>query len=373
MKSSIPQMVWAGVAIIVLALIHVAFPTFGHVPLFHAYALGFVHHGTWPREYPYLAAVEFALPLALPLSYNAAWLLLEALGWFGVAYVLYLEGANLWLWGGAILLAGIEPAFGLAEAYPVLLVAIAFYLQSRGKIAGSGLALAAAAAIRLYPLLLLPIWLAGLRTWRERVRLAGWSLIPFVGGWIIAYLRHPGGVFSAVFWELGRPAEFESSPAAVSYLLHLLGVPMRFAMGYGSTLVLSPESAIVTLLFEVTAVGLLAYLIWQVYRGHLDIPRASVVALAGILALHKSMTPEYVLWLLPFAALVGEDTGLWLLLGALTALVFPFVRIATAPGGRPIPVAPLEMDVVVARDLVLGLLPLVALWRWRSGSRAKKA
>ena len=194
------------------------------------------------------------------------------------------------------------------DALPALLTvgALAALLYGRGTLA-LGL-LGAAFAVKLYALVLVPLALLRLgraAAWRGLAAFAGVAVVLIVP-WVAL---SPHGVWESVRAQLGRGLHAESLGASVllagdrvgAYDAHVVkrlhpaatrdltgGLP--HALGYATS---------VLALLAVAAV-------WLVYSRRRDrLELAFAAAIAGVLAFAKVLSPQYLVWLIPFVPFGG--------------------------------------------------------------------
>jgi len=266
------------------------------------------------------------------------------------------------------------------DLLPTALAAGSLALVLRGRERAAGVALGAAIAAKLYPLLLVP--LLGAFVWRSRGRAAAVrggialaltvavAFLPFV-------LVAPGGVRDSLREQGARGLQAESTPAsllvAVTRGAWKLGLtdhlPMHIDEGEVGRLVTAevrgPGVAAGTVLSTllVTAIVLLAWA-RSVLRPLTadETVRLCAVVLVALLALGRVLSPQFVIWLLPFVPLVAGRRGraATLLLAAVLAAThvwFPdvyrdYVNLLDAP----------STALLVVRNALLVALLVVLGW-----------
>ncbi|MEU3792171.1 glycosyltransferase 87 family protein [Streptomyces fructofermentans] len=197
-------------------------------------------------------------------------------------------------WDG--LLVALAPAFALTstinwDLLAVALTAAAMLMWSRSRPLAFGVLLGLATAAKLYPLFLLgPLlvlcWRAG--RWRE----FGTALLGAVGSWLIVnvpiMLLAPEGWAKFYSFSQERPIDFGSFWLIMSQRLEL-------------QLATETVNTIATLLMLVCCVGVAALTLTAPRR-----PRFAQLAfliVAAFILTNKVYSPQYVLWLIPLAAL----------------------------------------------------------------------
>jgi hypothetical protein len=219
------------------------------------------------------------------------------------------------------------------DLVPVALMLGALLALTRGRSAGGFALLGAGAMTKLFPALLVPVagaWLLGRRRGADAVR----GVLVFVA--VVAVVSLPflgAGYIDAYRYQLERPVQIESTPATVLFALggsHVTGTA-TVPDAHGSNGLDGGAADVVQTAFTALLVATLALAVVLVARGPPDEHRLLLGALAALLAftaLGKVLSPQFLVWLVPFGALAwtwGERT-LALLLGAailLTQLEFP--------------------------------------------------
>lgn len=232
------------------------------------------------------------------------------------------------------------------DLFPALLTALALLSVARARPMWAGVWLGLGVAAKLYPIVLLPIcglfYLAqGNRRGLARLALGGVvgalaPTLPFV-------LAAPRQIGSFVTYHQLRGLQLESLPAGAIVLAHVLGLTAaKLEFNYGALHLVSPASAAALRWLPMAFVGLFALVCaaaWQSFRQQ---PRTTpgerpsegaietlvVYATAALLAFiitNKVFSPQYLIWLLPFAPLLRRRHALLIILiAALTTLLFPF-------------------------------------------------
>jgi hypothetical protein len=225
--------------------------------------------------------------------------------------------------GGLRLLAGLSaPALAPVLLGPLLLTrfdlypaamtaaAVALLLAGRERL-GAGV-LGAAVAVKLYPVVVLPLALAW--TWRRHGRrealvALGISLgvtalvfLPFV-------VLSPDGVAWSIRRQLDRPLQIESLGSAVLLALHhAAGMPLGWASSHGSQNLTGTVAVVAAAVTTVAQLGVLAYIWWR-FAARLSLTEAGLAeacaaVLVAFVALGKVLSPQFLVWLLPAAGLV---------------------------------------------------------------------
>jgi hypothetical protein len=327
-------------------------------------------------EYPPLAARLVALPSAAdPASYLVAFALLMVAatataaavcavtavlqnGDVGRGYRVSIAFGVLVVLTGAIIANRYDAAVALVLAATVLAMTLRHWRWA-------GLAVGIGFALKLAPLILLPLALILPSKRRDVVGTAAWcaaaALLPF----ILAMLPDPhaagAGIFSMFAFHLTRPLEIESFFATPLLLAAKAGLPgVGFQAAFGSEGVVGPTAAaasLVSLLATLAALAWCYLAIWRrrctLRRSPRALPLAALCIMLAYVVFGKVLSPQYVIWLLPLAALVYPDSPRMAALIAaaalLTQVLFPALY-GPLGFGR---LDALPIAVLAARNLVL--------------------
>lgn len=303
---------------------------FWHLPpLFHAL----------PLEYPPWALAPFSLtlfpPIADPIRLFTAWMAVLFVG----GYLLIFWRANrqasllylLYMPLGAA--AFIVARFDIA---PMLATLGAFFaLRDRRFALGSGL-LVMGGLIKLYPFFLMPLavaacWGAAALPWPRRLARSSLALTPAVlvlaaGIWLPWHLN-PDHAWNALTYAAQRPTQVESTWSLIVWASTGLGHPTTIDFFYGSHNWLGPLSmTLATWSTPVLVVGCLAIALAHL-AGRLDLLRAYLATLSIILLANKVFSTQYLIWVLPFVAIVEGFDLVWVgicLLTSVGTVIYPF-------------------------------------------------
>lgn len=207
------------------------------------------------------------------------------------------------------------------DVVPALLTLAALRLTLARRYAWAGAALGAGTAVKLYPVLLLPLVVvaagrsAGARAAGAFAVACAAIVVPFL---VLA----PQGVVESVRGQVSRHLQIETPLASLALLAHSLGlvkvgvVSEAHSYGLGGT-----SGALLALLTTVAFVAALA-IVWRNAPRLASSREGLVLAWAATLCtavvLGRVLSPQYLIWLLPFVPLVGLRAAL-LLVAALLA------------------------------------------------------
>jgi hypothetical protein len=259
------------------------------------------------------------------------------------------------------------------DLWPIALVACALWALSARRDGAAGALLGLAIAAKLWPALVLPMLLAV----AVRRGVAGRAAIGALLGagipFAFALGLSPGGLWHALTVQAARPLQIESLAAsALVSLDHLgLGGPYSVITSSGSQNLtggwvgaagtISTGLSLVAVLAAI-ALGVRAVLQARDDRAAIsELARFSLCAVAAGIAFGHVLSPQFVLWLLPFPLLVAGWRGP--VLATLVALA-AFLTLEEFPGRYWQYGAGLDgfvAGLVLTRDLVLVTIVVVAL------------
>lgn len=307
------------------------------------------------REYPTPAALLLWLP-TLVTSSDASYLTVFVVGMaavaaLGLVSLLALPEGPATRAGTTYLLAlgALGPIsfyrFDLVPGVLVLVSCVSLVLGRRGW--WSAL-MAAATAVKLWPVLLWPLGLARRARRRAEVVVAGICAVLIVG--VSVAVAGWDRLVSPLTWQSGRGLQVESVAATWIYLARLVR-PSAWTAALSSANswdFSGPGAAFTAALASLSQLGLLAWVVLLTRRlwsgGHAD-ARATTLAATSVVALalvtDKVFSPQYMAWLLPVAALAvglgGRSVPRWwpptlVCLAFLTQLSYPTTYAWLYPG-----------------------------------------
>lgn len=259
------------------------------------------------------------------------------------------------------------------DAAVALTAGAAVVAALNGRPTVAGLCLGTGAALKLWPIVLLPWLLLALRSARGVSRLLlGVALIPLLSHLLPALWVGPS-VLNYLRFHQSRGLQLETLYASILAPL-AKGMKMTASSfrAFGSSNLETPFTSVAlwgaTFAFPLCYVGLLAYA-WR--RRAAETPSCLLAALTGVVLLlivtAKVLSPQYLIWLFPLALALPGRRGtmlatLYLLAVALTHVYYPGVP------GLPLSYTSLEaltwpaMLVLLARNLAL-LAATALAWR----------
>ena len=316
-------------------------------------AKGLVAYRDYPIEYPPLGLVAIDLPRLLSgpsvLRYELFFAALSVLLALGTgAAVLWLARrhwssetpANAVLLFTGLALAGAPLVYWRFDIFAAFLTVLGLVAYAYGRPTWSGLALGFGVVSKLYPGALVPVFVLA-RLFERHLR---WATLIVVGAAIASlavmaetFLAAGSGAFSFLAYQQDRGVEIESVGGGVALLASVLGqAKAAISFGFGSYQVSSPiidSLGIPQLaLNAVLVVSLLAALFVSFRQDARNggtirpatLVRYSLATLLVVILVNKVLSPQYLIWLLPFAALLpSRQSALLLVIIVLTVLLYP--------------------------------------------------
>ncbi len=337
-------------------------------------AEGQVPYRDFGVEYPPGALPAFVLPALGNRGDHGAYrrvfeVLMAACGVAAVALTVLslraLGAGPAWAAGALALVALFPLALGSVvltryDLWPAALTAaaVAALVVGRGRLASGVLGLAA--AVKVYPVAIVPLAIA--YVWKRRSRrealvclgvlvaVATVCVAPFVA-------LSPGGVWDAFAGQGSRPLQIESLASSLLLAAHqAFGLSITMRSSHGSQNLDGALPDTLALAQSVLLLGVLAALWVAFARGPAEpdrLVRYTAGVAAAFVALSKVLSPQFLIWLVPLVPLVRGARGLaasGLLAAALvvTQLWFPFRYLDLV-----LRFDPLASWLVLVRDLLL--------------------
>lgn len=341
----------------------------GHVP--------YSHQASTPLAYPPAALVPWLVASYMSWSYATSFAILMGLCGAGcivlIARTLRRVGASNGRIWAAVLLFAVSPLvlgslFGTRyDLWPTLLAlgGLAALVDERPILTGALLGLGFAA--KLWPGVLLP--LAIVHLWRRRgggsAAAAGITFTVVAAACFVPFaILEPHGLWASISNQFDRPLQIESLGSAVLLAGERLGLAAHTTINAGGGQALAGRGTVLVADLSTAVEVLAVFGIWLVYtRRRTPSPEALLMAaaatVAALVAFDKVLSPQYLIWLVPFVALASGRAGiaaaaLLLLALGLTQTWFPWSYWNLATGHE----SPWTWY-LLARDLVLVALAAV--------------
>lgn len=296
-------------ALLMLAVIFVASRegVVSDVGIYGRYAAGFMLRGTFPREYPPLALLPMLLARGLSgllhITYARAWMLIAAV----VLYLLTLAVGRPTVLVALLPLA--SPLLGTYDIWPILCL-VGSYLFLPRRPALSWFLLGVAIALKLFPILFIPLW------WQQTRRGWGYVLLPLL-------TLYPPAMWSVLHYQFARQAEWESTVSLFSWLLTPSGMVLRHA--FGSVELYGQWSNRLSLLLDGVYA---AFFVWIAFlRRDLPLMQRMLLLLSLWFLTNKVLSVQYVFWVVCLAYVEGQSLWLFGLLAWLTAVLYPWLSL----------------------------------------------
>lgn len=317
------------------------------------FAGGAVAYRDYQIEYPPLALPPIYLPRLLGGPSEFAYELIFSL--MSIALALATAAAVYWLarrgWSHdtslnsllvfvSLTLAAWPVVVWRFDILPALLTVLALVAYAAQQSAWTGVALGLGTAAKLYPAFLGPVFfLARLveRRFLSAGLILGGAFVTVAALAIQVYSVAGLDAFSYVLYQEERGVEIESIAGGLALLGDVVGmVGARVFLGFGSWQVASQllgQMAPALRVFDILMLGSLGLAaIWSFRRDvratgvvqPLTLVTYIVATLLVVILTNKVLSPQYLVWLLPFAALLPARQSLALMpILVLTTLIYP--------------------------------------------------
>ncbi|MBE3559612.1 MAG: DUF2029 domain-containing protein [Ktedonobacteraceae bacterium] len=335
-----------------------------------------------PREYPLLAIFFFSLGMIVPpflsqIAY-AIWMILLA----ALVYIVLLRYRSRQAAIACALyfvVGGWATVAGRFDIVPAAFTLFALLCAVKAHWKWAFFLLAIATLLKFYPVLLLLPFLLGQQmasrerwyAWRRWVPLGIYGVV-CASVMFVSLLLSVEGTLAPLSYFFGRPVQIESLASSLLWLLdRLLGQPQHYVYTFGSLNVLSPYAALISpLMTLIEGAGLLSVL-WLQWHRKIDLPTASLLFLLLVLLTGKVFSPQYLIWLIPLLAYVGEGDRRWVVIGGLLCLlttwIYPYIY--TMAPLLKVPYLRLFYPVVTVRNFLL-LISVITLLVFYARRRA---
>jgi hypothetical protein len=330
---------------------------------------------TLPYEYPWLMLLPFSLPLLAPANCYQMVFAIEMVLLVGCLYLVLLRWRSQQAALACLLYVVAGSSSTAAARYdliPAALTLFAVICAAHKRWNWAFAVLALAALTKFYPaILLVPFFLALQSTtqgkwyaWRRWLPMATFlGVCVLVVG--LSLLLSVEGTLAPLGFFGNRPVQIESLPASILWLLSKTSLIYTFT--FGSVNVLSPLSWSVTgPLLALLAVGLLSTW-WLQWRQRMNLGMDCLLTLLLVIITGKIFSPQYLLWVLPLAAYVGQGNRWWLLfwigIGCLTTWIYPYIYNATSL--MQVPYLPeFYLATTVRNFLLVGFILSILICLW---------
>ncbi|HZO71346.1 MAG TPA: glycosyltransferase family 87 protein [Ktedonobacteraceae bacterium] len=331
-----------------------------------------------PYEYPILTLAPFSLGLSSidPHWYQVAfalWMLLIAV----IVYIMlarYRSRRSAIVYAIYLTVAGWATLAGRFDIIPAALTLGALLCAVRARWKWSFALLALATMFKFYPLvLLIPFLLAQQMqvqntkwyAWRRWVPLGTYAAV-CAAIVVVSLLLNVGGTLAPLSYFDDRPIQVESLAASVIWLSNFFNhSSYYFDFTFGSLNIFSPLSSGVSLVGTLLLIAGLLYTCWLQWQRKIDLAVSCLLILLIVVVMGKIFSPQYLIWLIPFLAYVGEFdlrwVVSWVIIGVLTSWIYPSMYLTTTIAQK-VPEYPLFFPVITARNFILLAFVLILLF-----------
>ncbi|GAC1358644.1 MAG: hypothetical protein NVS2B12_00780 [Ktedonobacteraceae bacterium] len=341
---------------------------------------------TLPYEYPLLTLIPFSLGMtADPLWYQVAfaiWMLVVAALLYPVLVRWQSRRAAL-AYTVYIVIGGWATLAGRFDIFPAALTLLALLCSAYKRWNWAFALLALSTLLKFYPVVLLPPFLlaqqlAAQGPWYTRRRWAppGVFILVCVVIISISLLLSVEGTLAPLNYFGYRPVQVESLSASILWLAHGLGIgSLSYAYTFGSLNMLGSLSNVVSLCVSILVVAGIMYTYWLLWRAKIDLATACLLTLLIVMLTSKVFSPQYLIWVIPLLAYIGETRCWWLLpwclISLLTTWIYPYIYTMT-PSILDVPSNPLFFPITTVRNLLLlGWVVALLIYSNRKGFAAK--
>ncbi len=293
---------------------------------------GAVPYRDFAFEYPPLAAVLMTVARLLPLPFSTTVSLLmlvalcaTALGVAATAHALGMSRRRQLAAGGVVALLPLLLGDFVATRYDLAVAALLAWMlwaavTLRWRTAWA--LLAAAVALKLAPIVLMPllvIWHRKHRCGRVALGWAGLAGLGVIATFLPFAALSPGGVWRMFSYHLDRPLQIESLGSAYMLGLHVLAdIPLRVETTFGSQNLIGDGPAVlaaISIAFALIGVIAVCVTVAVLLRRAPDVAGAQLfvagaaATLVVVVTAGKVLSPQFLLWIVPVALLVGGRYG----------------------------------------------------------------
>lgn len=356
----------------------------GDIRVYHRYAVEFwagrhAFHQL-PAEYPPLALVVFTLSVLPPLhdyaTVFAIWMSVVFVAGY-LAFVRFESRRQAAIFFLYLIVGATSTLLARYDLIPALLSVAAFWLVVRGRYRLAYLLLAAGILLKLYPIFLIPLvmieqrralLLVG-RPWlREVAEGAGLAAAVVLAGFAIAVGLGGWAGLSPFFYAAARPLQVESLGATLLWLGSFAGYPAEVEHSFYSYNLIGPLAPGIASAASSVGVAALLWIYWRLWLGRMNLSRAFLAVICVVLLSSKVFSPQYLIWALPFVAIVEGLDSVWFILCAFTTLIFPVLYVSEHIFGTagPFPYSGTFLGMIALRNAAMIVATVRALYPRRA-------
>ena len=296
-----------------------------------------------PHEYPALALIPFSASLLVP-AHNSqiAFALVMILLAIGIYFVMLKSRsrAAAIMFAAYLVVGGWVTAAGRFDLIPASLTFLAFLASVKQRWLLAYMLLAIATMIKLYPVYLLPAFLVAQQSsrqvnWRHWYDGRRWAALSvYIGVCVLILLVSLGlnveGTLAPFGYFKDRPVQVESLSSSVLWLSSLITHQhLSYEFTFGSLNIVNTSGMQYSLPGTLCLIGGVLYTLWLQWKQKIDLATALLLTLLIVIVTTKVFSPQYLIWVIPFAAYIGEARLRWLIpwiaLGLLTTWIYPYI------------------------------------------------
>jgi hypothetical protein len=343
-----------GHVIILLPLFNTVYPIHhASTALYLEYASqiwnGHLPYQDFPLEYPPFSLIFFLLPRLFASSLSAyagafeiEVLIFDLLGMFILYRVACKWDMTPWklLTVYSVAILSIGPIFVESyDVFPAILTLLSMFFFYGNKHRWAWIFLALGFMTKLYPVLIAPVYV--FLYMRDHCYKRIWQGIAiFTGVCLIILLPFlftvPGSLEQLATTHGTRPLQVETTYSSFLLIIgKLTNINPEIVYSYGSKNIINPPADTLAALSWLVTILLLLAAYWLIYRSIKAnttlLPQIGIYSLLVICILlisSKVLSPQFLVWLMPFFPLVSGKKGVWLTailvgIGALTYYIYP--------------------------------------------------
>ncbi|GAC1563374.1 MAG: hypothetical protein PVS3B3_07910 [Ktedonobacteraceae bacterium] len=328
-----------------------------------------------PHEYPLLTIIPFSFGLVTSAHWYQVAFAISMILLAGIIYAML----RMWRSQSAAIAFALYMVVGCwatagarYDVIPAGFTLGALLLAERRRWRWAYTLLAVATMFKFYPIVLVPAFLIAQHKSRYMLWHKWWKgpdVFVFVCAAItaVSLLLSVEGTLGPLSYFGDRPIQAESTAASILWVGSFFGFPLHYAATYGSLNMLSPLSSIVSPMMSLLLITGLAYVCWLQWRGKIQLSVSLMLMLLVVICTGKVFSPQYLLWIIPFVAYIGECNKRWLAswmgIGLLTTWIYPYIYSATKVFLR-VPSIPTFNPVVFTRNALLISFLIVLLYHY---------
>jgi hypothetical protein len=293
-----------------------------------------------PYEYPWLMLLPFSIGLVVPAHWYQIAFAIEMLVIAGCVYIVLQRWRSrraALVYALYLLVGAWSTVASRFDIIPGALVLFAVICAKKKRWNWAFACLALATLTKFYPAILFVPFLLALQqetlgkwyVWRRWLPMGVFVCI-CVCVMSVSLLLNVVGTLTPLSYFSNRPVQIESLSASLLWVFSLLGrTSLTYAFTFGSINVFSPLAANISFRMIVMLFVSLVYTWWLQWRGRIDLAMACLLTLLIVMVTGKIFSVQYLIWVIPLAAYVGQNNRWWLLfwsiVGLLTSWIYPSI------------------------------------------------